>query len=231
MKQWIIDAILTGSVDIFGPGERRSAIRKAQGNGPFQVTALGVEGDEHGDLEHHGGVDRAIHHYAFDNYAFWRTQYPDRADRFASPGAFGENLTSQGFDESDICVGDLYRLGSATLQVSQARQPCWKLARRSEIPGFALRVQEAARTGWFYRVIRPGRISAGDELVLLERPHPTWSLMRLLTVMYRHPLDHRELEEMASLQELTESWREIARRRLATGRVESWKSRVTIPEE
>lgn len=229
MATWKIDAVLTGRIGEFAPDGRDSAIRKSPADRPLMVTENGVAGDEHGDPVNHGGPDRAVHHYSFDNYEFWRSAFPEHADRFDAPGFFGENLTSRGFSEKDICVGDVYRLGSATLQVTQARQPCWKLAYRSGIPDLALQVQKEGRTGWFYRVLEPGEVSAGDELELLERPHPTWDLKRLLATMYLTPLNRRELEEIAVLPELTQGWREIASRRLETGRVESWESRVTIP--
>lgn len=229
MATWKISAVLTGGIGDFAPGGRRSAIHKSPAEGPLAVSAAGVANDEHGDPVNHGGPDRAVHHYSFDNYAFWRSAYPDQAERFTTPGFFGENLTSRGFAEPDVCVGDLYRIGRSLLQVSQARQPCWKLAFRSGIPDFALRVQQEGRTGWFYRVLEAGEIAAGEEMTLLERPHPDWNLKRLLEAMYVRPLDRRELEGMVSLAELTESWREIAAHRLESGRVESWDSRVTLP--
>lgn len=227
----IIDQILVGEVEPFGPGDRESAIRKRPTAGRVRIERLGVTGDAHGDREHHGGVDAAVHHYAFDNYALWRAELPEQAGHFKSPGFFGENLTSIGITEADVCIGDTYRLGSVTLQLSQGRQPCWKLARRSGFPGFSRLVQETGRTGWFYRVIEAGSAEGGDELRLLDRPHPDWPLARLLALMYRTPLDRSALERMAVLPELSPGWREIASKRLETGKVEEWTRRLTIPSE
>jgi MOSC domain-containing protein YiiM len=229
MGVWKIDTVLSGSVAPFGPGNRLSAIHKLPVDRPLRVGFGGLESDEHGDPAHHGGPDQAVHHYSFDNYTFWRAEFPGTAERFAAPGFFGENFSSTGFTEADICVGDVFRVGGALLQVSQARQPCWKLAFRSGVPDFALRVQVTARTGWFYRVLETGTVAAGDEIHPVERPNPAWDLKRLLAVMYASPLDRRELEEMISLPELSAGWRAIAERRLATGEVEPWHARVTLP--
>ena len=224
-----IDQILVGSVESFGPGDRMSAIRKKPVSGRVAIGRLGIEGDHHGDTIHHGGVEAAVHHYSFDNYALWRGELPDHAGHFSAPGFFGENLSSIGLDETNVCIGDIYRFGSTLLQVSQGRQPCWKLARRSTIPDFALKVQATGRTGWFYRVVEPGSAEGGDDFWLVERPRPEWTLIRVLRIMYVNPLDSNELEGMASLPELSPSWRRLAQTRLDSGTVEGWTSRVTLP--
>ena len=227
--QTVIDAICVGKIEAFGPDGQPSAIRKSPVSGPVTVSADGVAGDEHGDPAHHGGADKAVHHYAFDHYRLWAQEFPAAASHFERPAFFGENLSTTGMTEATVCVGDVYRAGTALLQVSEVRQPCWKLAHRSGVAALPLRVQETARTGWHYRVIEPGVIEPGGAMTLEDRPRPEWTLERVLTLLYATPMDRDELAQMAGLSELAEGQRSIASTRLATGRVEAWARRLTVP--
>ncbi|WP_426393843.1 MOSC domain-containing protein [Ralstonia sp. R-29] len=222
-----IDTILTGrAVDYTRPGSR-SAINKRPVADAVQVDSNGIVGDEQGDLRVHGGPDKAIHHYPFDHYAAWRTDIGAQA-LLAQPGAFGENLSTVGITEADVCVGDRLRAGSVVLEVSQLRQPCWKLNDRFGTRDMARRVQHTGRTGWYYRVLEGGTLRAGDTLEWLERPWPQWSLARVLDVLYRNMLDRAALETMLALP-LTPSWRKLVEGRLARGEVESWAKRIDGP--
>ena len=190
-----IDTILTGhAVDYTRPGAR-SAIDKRPVPGAVEIGIHGIVGDEQGDLRVHGGPDKAIHHYPFDHYAAWRADIGAHTV-LTRPGAFGENLSTMGVTEADICVGDRLRAGSVVLEVSQLRQPCWKLNDRFDTRDMARRVQHTGRTGWYYRVLEGGTLRAGDTLEWLERPWPQWSLARVLDVLYRNMLDRAALEAM-----------------------------------
>ena len=142
------------------------------------------------------------------------------------PGAFGENLSTSGWTEANVCIGDIVRFGSALLQVSQGRQPCWKLNRRFSRKDMAALVQSSGRAGWYYRVLEPGVAEPGDLLRLVERPCPEWSLERLYLVLYRNTGDRDGLAGMAALAELAENWRALAKRRLDSGKIESWRERL-----
>src|SRR5690606_21570785 len=107
-----------------------------------RIGPLGLEGDEQGDPRVHGGVDKAVHHYPFEHYAAWRAELGD-LPVLAAPGAFGENLCSTGLDEDSVCLADRYALGDAVLEVSQGRQPCWKLNDRFGVRDMARRVQDS----------------------------------------------------------------------------------------
>ncbi|MEH3116088.1 MAG: MOSC domain-containing protein [Methylorubrum populi] len=219
-----IQAVLTGRVAPLGTAT--SAIAKAPVEGPVAVGPLGLSGDEQADRRVHGGPEKAVHHYALDHAAAWRADLPGLPDLLERPGAFGENFSSHGLTEGQVCVGDLWRAGGALLQVSQARQPCFKLNLRFSVPDMARRVQASGRTGWYYRVIEPGSVAAGDTLDLVERPHPDWPLARLLHHFYVDRLDAAALRAIAVLAPLTESWRTLAARRLASGAVEDWRRRL-----
>ncbi|MCJ2142534.1 MOSC domain-containing protein [Methylobacterium sp. E-066] len=225
-----IDAVLAGPSAPLGTTGSFSAIVKAPLDGPIAVGPNGLEGDEQADRRHHGGPEKAVHHYAFDHYTGWRQDLPDAEPALlARPGAFGENLSTAGLTETDICVGDLWRAGSVLLQVSQARQPCWKLNHRFGAADMARRVQASGRTGWYYRVVEPGVIAAGDRLRMIERPHPAWPLARLLRAFYVDRLDRDALAGIAELDALSPSWRALARRRLERGVVEDWAARLESP--
>ncbi|MCG3170861.1 MAG: Protein YiiM [Pseudomonadales bacterium] len=211
----------------FGPGAVRSAIDK-QRVGAGVVDVNGLHGDEQADTRHHGGEQKALHHYAAEHYALWRAWLPAQAARFV-PGAFGENLVTIGMTEDRVCVGDVYRLGGTTLQVSQGRQPCWKLSRRFGVPDMARRVQDSGLTGWYYRVLEPGALAAGDRFVLRERPHPDWTLARLQGVLYHDCLNREALAAIAALAALSDGWRALASQRLDSGVVEDWSRRLATP--
>lgn len=220
-------AVLSGRAVPFGRQGVRSAVAKRPLSGPIEIGPVGLAGDEQGDPRHHGGPEKAVHHYALDHYPFWREALaPASPACLDAPGAFGENLSTRGLTEADMCVGDTWRIGMALLQVSQARQPCWKLNHRFGVPDMARRVQTSGRTGWYYRVLEPGRVEAGDALTLVDRPHPDWPLARLLRTFYVDRMNRAALEGIAALDLLSASWRALAARRLERGEVEDWTSRL-----
>lgn len=221
-------AVHVGRPRPFGPRGQPSAIEKAPVAGPVMATAEGLAGDAQADRHHHGGPDKAVHAYAAAHYPTWAAEIPQAAERFR-PGAFGENLVVAGAVEADICLGDRWRIGAACLEVTQGRQPCWKLNLRFGLPDMARRVQASGRTGWYFRVTEPGAIEAGDTGRLEARPHPDWPLDRVSRLLYRDTLDRAALEDFAALPGLPENWRRLARRRLDSGRVEDWRPRVETP--
>jgi MOSC domain-containing protein YiiM len=223
-----VDALLAGRAVPYTRAGSRSAIDKRPLRGRVAIGELGIAGDEQGDPRVHGGPDKAIHHYAFDHYAAWRGELGP-LPLLQAPGAFGENLSTRGLDETGVCLGDRFRLGSALLEVSQGRQPCWKLNDRFGVPDMALRVQDSGRSGWYYRVLRPGHATAGDALALVERPHPDWPLQRLAMLLYRRVLEAGPLEAALRLP-LVPSWRKLIERRLDSRRVEDWTRRIEGPD-
>ena len=229
--QWKLTALLTGKAKSFGPHGEQSGILKQPCSGGVYVQKTGISDDEQGDLVRHGGVEKAVHHYAFDHYSAWRDELPGSAPLFGQPGVFGENFSSLGMTEGNVYVGDIFQVGTAVLQVSQARQPCWRLNVRTSISSMAMRVQRSGRTGWYYRVIAPGLVKAGDEIMLLQRPNPDWSLQKILHYLYRESLDREALSEIANLLFLSQSWRKLAQTRLERRAVEDWSKRLYISQK
>lgn len=223
-----VQAVLRGRAAPYTRPGTRSAIAKVPVRGPVQVGPLGLEGDEQGDPRVHGGPDKAVHQYAQEHCAAWRAELGTLAVLDA-PGAFGENLASTGMTERSVCLGDQVQVGSVLLEVSQGRQPCWKLNDRfGGLPGMARRVQGSGRTGWYYRVLQPGHLQAGDALVLVARPFPEWTLARMTEVLYHRPLDSAALQALAALP-LTPSWQRLVQGRLERGAVEDWSARLDGP--
>ena len=189
-----------------------SAIAKQPLSGPVTITPLGIDGDQQADRIHHGGADMALHHYPFDHYAAWRTELGAHP-LLACPGAFGENIATLGLTEHTVCLGDRFRLGSALIEVSKARQPCWKQAHRLDQSDMVARIVQTRRSGWYYRVLDPGIACAQDVLSLTERPLPGWPLARLfgLLIAGDHKRDPSALRELVEEPLLAADWRGRAR--------------------
>lgn len=221
-----LDHLLIGQVAPLGDRGAPSGIDKHCVDGRLLLGREGLEGDAQGDRQHHGGPNKAIHHYPFEHCAFWREEIGD-VPLLVQPGAFGENMSTTGLDEANVAIGDIFRLGDALIEVSQGRQPCWKLNARFGVPDMAMRVQKTGRTGWYYRVLEEGSVAPGDELRLVDRRSPEWPLRRLWRTLYVDTLNPDELAAMAALAHLPENWRRYAERRLETRTVEDWSRRLT----
>ena len=164
-------AVLCGQLLPLGTQGHLSGIAKTIAPAPWRMTRTGFVGDAQGDLKHHGGPEKAIHHYPLDHYDDWREEFGAHP-LLSAPGAFGENLSTTGWTENSVHVGDVVRFGSAILQISQGRQPCWKLNARFGRDDVAYRTQMSGRTGWYYRVLEEGTAEPGDQLTRADRPHP-----------------------------------------------------------
>lgn len=221
----VVPVVLGGKVVPIGPDGPLSGIDKHPLPGPWRIGPEGLERDAQEDRRFHGGPEKALHHYALDHAGAWEAEIGPHP-LIGHRGAFGENLSTSGWTEATVCLGDVVRFGGALLQVAQARQPCFKLNHRFGLPDMARRVQTSGRTGWYWRVLEPGEAQPGDALQLQDRPLPTWPLERLLHVLYRDTGNRAALEEMAGLDLLAESWRKLAHRRLESGKVEDWRRRL-----
>ena len=203
-----IDSVLVGRTVRFTDAGETSAIAKSPVEGPRTVGFLGIEGDSQADLSVHGGREKAVHHYPRDHYRWWQERLPNRK-LLGSAGAFGENVSTRGLTEDDICIGDRLRLGTALVEVCQGRQPCWKQAHRLGDAGVVAMMVKSGRTGWYYRVIEEGSVAAGDVLVPLERLHPEWSVARVTGIVIAgRERDRATLRELARLPQLADGWRQ-----------------------
>lgn len=221
--------VLAGPVAPLGPAGATSAIAKRPVAQPVAIGPLGLAGDAQADLRVHGGPDKAVHVYAWAHYAQWQQELEVATGLpqplLQAPGAFGENLAVTCVDEAGVCIGDHWRAGTAVLQVTQGRQPCWKLNLRFGVPDMATRVQKSLRAGWYCRTLQGGVVQAGDALELLERPHPGWTVQRLLALIRDRECNPDVLGAVLDLP-LPPSWHKLFARRLEQGLTEDWTARL-----
>lgn len=199
-----VDDVFAGQVEQRWPGKPPSAIRKQPVSERVEVSEMGITIDAQADLKVHGGAQKAIHHYPADHYPVWRKDL-GRAD--LAPGSFGENLSTTGLTERTVCIGDIFSLGSASLQICQGRQPCWKLNAHTGEDQMAYLFQKTGWTGWYYRVLKTGWFAAGDVLTLTDRMHPDWSVERVTAARLTRKIIPDDAETLANLPELATGWR------------------------
>ena len=183
--------------------------------GPVHAGHTVLAGDGQADLAVHGGPDRPILAYAGEHYERWREELG--LTELPPGGAFGENFTlAGGLDEHEVCIGDRYVIGNETIvEVSQPRQPCWKLARRwrnKELPNLVIKHR---RGGWYFRVLQTGSVEAGMKIKLMERPTPAWPVARALDLIYHGKDDLDASRELAAHPALSADWREYLGKRLS----------------
>jgi len=183
----------------------RTGIFKEPASGRVAVRRLNIDGDGQADLKVHGGYDMAVYAYPVEHYPYWEKELGRRA---FPHGQFGENLTVQGLLEDSARVGDVFRIGTARLQVTQPRIPCYKLAMRMDQEmDFPKRFQDSGRLGFYLRVLDEGEIGAGDTLELLERDTQSPTIAEFIEIYLRRSNDPESLRRMLAARELGAAWR------------------------
>lgn len=149
------------------------------------------------------------------HYSDWRQSYPERTDKFV-PGGFGENFVTSHMNERNVCIGDIVSVGpEILLQVSLPRQPCFKLNHRFSLKNFAPATYQTSRTGWYYRVLREGTVNTGDEIRLVERKWPQWTVERVQEYLHRDKENLEMNRQLADIDALGEESRGQFRKRVA----------------
>jgi MOSC domain-containing protein YiiM len=185
-----------------------TGIFKSPVEGPVTLDRRNLAGDAQADLRVHGGPHKAVMAYSAEHYPRWREELGLNEEQFPF-SAFGENLTIAGLDEETVCIGDVHQIGSALLQVSQPRSPCWKLARKWQMPDLPKRLVMSKRSGWYYRVMQEGSLQRGDDIVLLKSPHPDWPVRRITDITYNIARNPGDLLAMERLEALASQWKEL----------------------
>ncbi len=198
----------------------RSAFVKAPVDGLVAATELGLWGDEQGDRVKHGGPDKAICVFPAEHYP----HYDELLGRRLERPAFGENLTTWGLTEENVCIGDLLRIGTALVQVSVPRNPCFRLAARYGVKELPLWLERSGRTGFYVRVLEVGKLCAGCPVELAHRPHRDATVAEANRVMHHDQRDWPAIEALLAVPELADSWRRTFERRL-TGEIEDQTKR------
>jgi MOSC domain-containing protein YiiM len=171
----------------------QTGIFKAPVVGPVAVLADRLAGDGQADRRVHGGPEKAVYAYDLAHYAFWQAQLPDTE---LTPGIFGENLTTSGLVDHEVCLGDTFAVGTAVLVALQPRLPCVKLGLRFNDEHFVRQFQKARRSGIYFGVRQPGQVQAGDALVLRERAGHGLTMQDITDQFYR---PDKQADQLASL--------------------------------
>ncbi len=159
-------------------------------HGRCRVGRLNLDGDGQGDLEGHGGEQRAVFVYQIESYHYWQEQLkrPDLGDP-KSFGQFGENFTIEGLPDDAVCIGDRYRIGSALFEVTQPRVTCYRVGIRMNEPRMAALLTSSGRPGFYFRVLEEGEVGAGDEIVKVGEAKERMTVAEINALLYfpNHP--------------------------------------------
>ena len=170
---------------------------------------LNLEGDGQADLEVHGGPDKAVYAYPSEHLPAWSAELGQEL----GPAPFGENLSTAGGTEDDVCIGDRWYWGDAVLQVCQPRSPCFKLAMHRDRGDIARRLRDSGRTGWYLRVLEPGRVPVAGPVAV--EPHPMGATVGVVHHAIRHGATPAEvIEALLSVEPLAMEWKLALARRL-----------------
>lgn len=202
--------LFAGRIRQLPDDSRTTGMYKTAVDGRVHLGSEGLDGDEQADRRVHGGRDKALHFYPPDHYATLAARFPAAA-ALLIPGSLGENISAAGLDEDCVRLGDVFSLGGARLEVSQPRQPCWKIDARFGVDGMTEFIATSGLTGGYLRVLEAGDAASGDLLQLVDR-HPE---APTLAEFWRLWLTHRP--ELDALQQLA----------LAPGLPENWRRRIS----
>lgn len=181
----------------------QSAIRKKRVKQAL-LTQNSFEGDGVAATEYHGGPDRAVCFYPFEHYQQWSAEF----DKKIETPTFGENISALGMKEADVYIGDIYRLGEATIQVSQGRIPCSKISKNNGIDLLLKRVVQTGYTGYFFRVLEDGIVNGDAEIVLLERKQDDFSILMANEILFHRRNDRKAIESLIGTEGLAVAWKE-----------------------
>lgn len=174
------------------------------------LTKEGFRGDGVANLKYHGGTDRAVCIYPYEHYQLWEKEF----DTSLPPSAFGENLTVANMLEQDVCIGDIYQLGEAVIQITQGRIPCSTITRRTNIQGLLKRMVETGYTGYLCRVLKEGTVRHHSKIELIQRHPQQVSILFANEVYFHRQRDAEGIKKVLEVQELAKSWRESLKERL-----------------
>jgi MOSC domain-containing protein YiiM len=189
----------------------KSAIWKSPVAGRVALRGVNLDGDDQADREAHGGPDKAVYAYAVEDARWWESQI----GRPIAPAELGENLTTEGIDVNDALIGERWSIGSAVLEVSEPRVPCWRLGVRMNDPAFVRRFVEALRPGAYLRIAQEGELGAGDGIEVVTKPDHDLTVRDVLRIFTR---DRQECGRLLDVPQISEAWKRWARGALRADR-------------
>lgn len=179
-------------------------------HGRVMLRETGFDGDEVADKRAHGGPEKAVHLYPPEHYPYWNIKL-DGHPLLSAAGAFGENISASGFTETKVRIGDRFRMGEATVEICQGRQPCWKIDHRFTAHGVSREIIRSGRCGLYFRVLECGMVAAGDVIEQVEQGAHDWTVARVFHLIIGK--GHREegardmLQNLIELETLSQEWR------------------------
>jgi len=182
--------------------------------GRVMLRTLNLDGDRQADLTVHGGPEKAVYVYPSEHYAFWKLELPDMDLPW---GMFGENFTTEGMFETEINIGDIFRIGSAEVMVTQPRMPCYKLGIRFGRTDIIKRFLASERTGFYLSVLKEGEVGVADEFELLDK---NTSGVRVVDVTRLYGSDKQNVDlirRAIATEALPDNWRDYFRKRIEAG--------------
>lgn len=200
-------SLFIGGIRPLPASGRPTGIYKQPASGPLELGPEGFVGDQQADRRVHGGPDKAVHLYPARHYVRLAERFPEAAALLVA-GSNGENISTSDLDENDVCLGDIWRLGSARLQLCQPRNPCWKIDERYGCDGMAQFIAEHRLTGWYWRVVTPGVVNPGDTLSLELRDPSAYTLAEAMLLWQSHRPPMADLEKLAASPGMAENWKQ-----------------------
>ncbi|MBZ8123225.1 MOSC domain-containing protein [Bacillus thuringiensis] len=206
-----VKSINIGKVENLSYGKTviSTAIRKRPVQGRIFLTKIGLIGDEQA-YKDHGGKDKALCVYSYNRYAYWNNIIHNMID----DSLFGENITVYGLTEEKVHIGDIFAFGEAVIQVSEPRNPCYKLAKKYDVPNLAFEMQQTGYTGFLCRVLQEGNVSASDCLQLVASHPKRVSISQVNHVKFHNKYNKEALERIIEVDALSDSLRELLLKRL-----------------
>ena len=188
-----------------------TSIWKSQREGRLHVAPSNIDGDEQSDPTVHGGKYKAVYCYPSEHYAYWRGQLPGMDLPW---GVFGENLTTEGLLETEVCIGDRLQIGTAEFQVTQPRSPCFKLGIRFGRDDMITRFLASGRSGFYVSVVREGDVARGDDIRVVERAANSMNVSDIFDLHFDDEGKEEQVRRAAAIAALSPSWQEHFRKRV-----------------
>ena len=210
MFEMVVESLNIGlpKKEVFYGKEITTGMCKRPVSVPLRLKKRGFAGDGVADTKNHGGVDKAVCVYSLDHYPYWEETLGIRLP----PAAFGENLSVSNLEEDTVCIGDVFQLGTATVQITQPRQPCNTLATRYGRNDLVKLVVTSGFTGFYFRVLQEGIVEVGNPLILKDK-HPHEVSVAFANRMYHFDRKNREgIEAVLGVSALSKSWQSSLQR-------------------
>ena len=188
-----------------------TGIFKKPVSGAVTLRTLNLDGDRQADLSVHGGFFKAVYGYPTEHYKYWQKELPGEDLPW---GSFGENFSTEGLGEDDLHIGDLFRIGGATLMVRQPRMPCYKLAAKFKRDDMIERFLQSARSGFYFSVEQEGAVHEGDTIERLSQNESDITISEMNRIIAHDRYNRELLQKAIATPELPESWREYFMPRL-----------------